>query len=165
MYLCALPNEHTHTKLKPCKTRYYPVGDESIQWKREFRFYVWNSGCGVCSYTLIFSLTTTGKHFVAQLKERPCTQPVWCPRRCEDTGSSPVCLWPPSSRPCRRRCSRLSNRPSSSQTTVAGNPRCLALSTQNYVLSCLIKREAFCRRILLFPHVVKRKVRKNRKWK
>lgn len=57
----------------------------------------------------------------------------FCPRRSQGIGSSPVCLWPPSSRPCRCRCFLPLYRLSSSQTTVAGNLRCLALMTQKHV--------------------------------
>lgn len=52
-------------------------------------------------------------------------------RRSQGTGSSPVCLWPPSIHPCRRRCSLLWNHLSSSQTTAAGNPQCLGLMKKN----------------------------------
>lgn len=142
MWWCALLNEHTHTKLKPCKTRYYPVEDESIQWKREFCFTL---------EILDVASAFTHSYFHSHPQANVCcpTQRAslhsasLSPRRCEDTGSSPACLWPPSIRPCRRRCSLPSNRPSSSRTTAAGNPRCLALMTRNYVLLCWVKYEAF----------------------
>lgn len=145
--------EAVQNKILPSRRREYSV-EAGVLFIR-LEFWMWR----LLSHTHIFTHSHR-QTLVAKLKERPCTQPVWCPRRCEDTGSSPVCLWPPSIRPCRRRCSLPSNHPSSSRTTVAGNPQCLALSTQNYVLLCLVKYEAFCRHIIL-----KRKVRKNRKWK
>lgn len=96
------------------------------------------SGCNVGILAALQTHTHTEWIFATEVR-RVSVHSAWLrsgsPRRCGDTGSSPVCLWPPSNLPCRCRCSRPSNRPSSSRTTAAGSPRCPALLSHNQIIT------------------------------
>lgn len=75
---------------------------------------------------VVASFTSWFKHVFLTGVSNSLWEPFWF-RRSQGTGSSPVCLWPPSIHLCRRRCFLLWNHPSSSQTTAAGSPQCLVL--------------------------------------
>lgn len=81
----------------------------------------------VASFTSWFAYS----HTLVLLTGGVSLQSLRNPRRSQGIGSSPVCPWPPSIHLYRRRCFLLWNHLSSSQTTAAGNPQCLALVKKN----------------------------------